>query len=502
MTPFRLRAVVALLLGAALAGCNNDLDVTNPNARSTDNFWRSANDALQGTNAVYAGLLPLGTYGRWQVFVNDLRSDVGTARTSPWGDLANFGRFQLPSYNWEINGQVWTDHYRGISRANQVIAFVPDIEMDATLRSRYVGEAQFIRALLYFNLVNLYGGNIPLILEPAGDPSVRPPSSTRDAVYAQIEQDLTAAIAALPETYGGTDVGRATKGAAQALLGKVQLQERKWAEAVATLAPVIASNRYDLLPNYADNFVQATENANRESLFEVQMGDESTLASNIPGLSFPRMSGPCRPGWQITFCDLRPTRWFFQQFTANDKRLDATLYYNHPTTQQIYGRPYTDLFVDDPGTADVREDTLIFFRKYGEYYQSENDFQRWDNPINFRVLRFADVLLMQAEALVQLNRQGEALPLVNRVRTRAGLTPLAAVTVGDVLRERLLEFGLEGQRWLDLVRYEFNGPTVTLAELQAHDPDFSGFQAGKSERLPIPTSETLNNPGVQQNPGW
>jgi len=196
MTAFRLRAVVAALLaGAAIAGCDTDLDVTNPNARSTENFWKSANDALQGTNAVYAGLLPLGTYGRWQVFVNDLRSDLGTARTSPWADLANFGRFQLPSYNWEISIHTWTDHYRGISRANQVIGNVPNIEMDAELRARYVGEAKFIRALLYFNLVNLYGGNIPLLLDPVEEPSLRPPSSTTEAVYAQIEAELAQRIA-------------------------------------------------------------------------------------------------------------------------------------------------------------------------------------------------------------------------------------------------------------------------------------------------------------------
>jgi hypothetical protein len=504
MTSFRLRALVpALLLGAALAGCDNELDVTNPNSPSTATFWRTPADAERGTNAVYAGLLPLGTYGRWQVFVNDLRSDIATARTSPWADLANFGAFQLPTYNWEISIHTYTDHYRAISRANQVITNVPGIEMDAARRTRYVAEAKFIRALLYFNLVNLYGGNIPLVTEAVQDPTFRPASSTREAIYAQIEQDLTDAVAALPVSFTGADVGRATRGAAQALLGKVNLQQRDWAGASAALAPVIASGRYDLLPNYADNFVVSSDNTSNESLFEVQSGDESTLASNIPGLGFARMAGPCRPGWQITFCDLRPTRWYFQQFTAADRRLNATLYYKRETDERIYGRPYTDLFVDAPQTTDVREDTLIFFRKYGEYYSSERDFQRWDNPINYKVIRFADVLLMQAEALVQQGQAGAALPLVNRVRTRAGLTPLGSVTLADVLRERLLEFGLEGQRWFDLVRYNFTGPTMgSIVELRTHDPDFVRFDVGKSELLPIPTAETLNNPGVTQNPNW
>jgi starch-binding outer membrane protein, SusD/RagB family len=513
MTAYRLRAPAAALAAAlALAGCSNDLELTNPNARSTATFWRTAQDAVQGTNAVYAGLLPLGTYGRWQVFVHDLRSDIATARTSPWGDLANFGRFQLPSYNWEINGHVWTDHYRGISRANQVITNVPGIQMNEALRARLVGEAKFIRALLYFNLVNLYGGNIPLITAAVQDPSERPASSTTAAVYALIETDLTEAVAALPASYSGGDVGRATRGAAQALLGKARLQQRKWAEASAALQPVIASGQYDLLANYADNFTEVTENTNRESLFEVQMGDESTLSSNIPGLSFPRMSGPCHPTWGITFCDVRPTRWYFNQFLTerttdgqNDPRLDATIYYNRPTNERIYNnRPYTDLFRDDPNTREVREDTLIFFRKYGEYYRTERDFQRWDNPINFRVLRFADVLLMQAEALNEQGQTAAALPLVNRVRQRARLAPLAAnlsqaAMRQAILRERLLEFGLEGQRWFDLVRHN---QFASLAELRSRDEDFSGFQTGRSELLPIPTSETLNNPNVRQNNGW
>src|SRR3979411_3023675 len=165
-------------------------------------------------------------------------------------------------------------HYWTIYRANQVTEFVPAIAMDATLRDRIVVEAKFLRALMYFNLVNLYGG-VPVITKPPV-PTDRPATSTVAEVYAQIEKDLTEAAAVLPTSYSGADVGRATKGAALAMLGKAQLQQKKWAIAATTLAQVVAMPQYNLMPNYADNFTDAFEN-NQESVFEVQFGDGDQL---------------------------------------------------------------------------------------------------------------------------------------------------------------------------------------------------------------------------------
>jgi starch-binding outer membrane protein, SusD/RagB family len=499
LPPLVRRALLGAGLGAALTGCSN-LDVTNPNQPSTATFWRTQSDAGAGTSAVYAGLLPLGTYGRWQAFNFDIRSDIGTARLSPWGDLANFNQFILNNYNFDININTWTDHYNTIFRANQVIANVPKIQMDAALRARYVGEAKFIRALLYYNLVNLYGGNIPLVLEPPADQTVRPPSSTAAAVYAQIETDLTDAAAALPAKYGSGDVGRATKGAALALLGKAQLQQHKWSAAETTLLQLVNSSTYgySLLPNYADNFIQPNDATNPETIFDVQSGDESTLANNIPGLSFPRMIGPCR----FTYCDGRPTTWYYQQFLlektatgGTDPRLDATLYYRHATTERPYGHAYDEIW-------NGATDSTLYFKKYGEYY-APADVQRWDNPINYKVIRYADVLLSLAEAQ---NEQGKASAktYLDMVRQRAGLLPYAgglttAAMRDEILHQRLLEFGLEGQRWFDLVRQNLLSNPAVLA---THDPDFAGFTVGKSELLPIPVRETNLNQGVKQNPGW
>ena len=492
----RLRHLIPpLLLGALLPGCT-DLDLTNPNQISTGTFWQTEAQATQGINATYNALLNNGTYGRWLGFAYDIRSDIGTS-TSPWADLANFNKFTLTDYDFEVSREIWQHHYQGIFRANQVVANVPNVSMDAATRDRIVGEARFIRALLYFNLLNLYGGNIPLIITPSL-PADRPASAGAAAVWAQIETDLTEAAPALPAAYAGADVGRATSGAALALLGKVLLQQRKWGEASTVLQQVIDSDQYDLMPNYADNFTAMAEN-NQESVFEVQFGDRTLLASGVRGLNIAKMIGPCGPG----FCDGLPTRWYFDQFRQErtvddqpDPRLDATLYYNRPGGMDVYGQSFTDRY---GATSDA-----IYFKKWGEYYIPGD--QDWDAAINNRVIRYADVLLMQAEALNEQDQPANAAPLVNEVRARVNM-PAISTTLNQaqmrerILRERMFELGLEGSRWLDLERQNLL-TAANLETLRNHDSDFDFFTVGKSEVLPIPVSEINLNPNVHQNTNW
>jgi hypothetical protein len=490
----RLRSLAVLALVAAAAGCNNDLNLTNPNQPSTATFWKTSTDAVSGVNATYRALEENGTYGRWLAFAYDIRSDIGFS-PSPWPELNNFNKFSLAG-DFEVNRELWQHHYQTINRANQVIAYVPGIQMDAGMQSRVIGEAKFIRALMYFNLTNLFG-NVPIITEPS-TPTDQPATAAPDQIYAQIGKDLTEAIAVLPASYGGTDVGRATKGAAQALLGKALLQQRKWAEASAALQPVIASGRYQLIANYADNFT-APGNNNAESVFEVQFGTRATLANGVRGLNIARMVGPCGP----SYCDGRPTPWYFQQFLKEptvsgtvDPRADATLWYYKGPGTQVYNVDWTSK--DRYGT----DTTVVWFKKYGEYYLGLKD-QDWDAGINYRVIRYADVLLMQAEALNEQGQTAAAMPLLNQVRARANLAPASGFTQTQmrdrILNERLLEFGLEGQRWLDLRRQNLFSD---LTALRSHDSEFNFFTAGKSELLPIPQHDINLNPNLKQNPGW
>jgi hypothetical protein len=496
----RFRALLpALLLSAGVAGCRSDLNVTNPNQLNSQTFWTTSADALQGVNATYNGLLRLGTFLRWQGFSYDIRSDIGYS-PSPWTDLANFNKFTFATYDFDVNHDTWNDTYTTLFRANQVIANVPGINMDPTLRSRYVGEAKFLRGLLYFHLITLYGGNIPLVTTPSL-PGDRPASSDSAHVWTQIQQDLTDAAAALPASYTGADVGRATSGAAKGLLGKVLLQQRKWAEAATPLLAVIQSGKYALDPDYANNFTTNGKN-NIESLFEVQVGNPTLAASQgVYGLNMSKMIGACGP----SFCDGRPTPWYFSQFfqekTVNnqlDPRLDATIFWNKPGGEDVYGTQFATRYAG--ALANHTPDTL-FFKKYGEYWIPGD--QSWDASINYKVLRYADILLMYAEALNEQGQSAAALPYVNQVRVRVNLAPLSGLSQSAlrdaILHERLLEFGMEGQRWLDLGRQNL---FTDLATLRAHDPEFNFFVANKSQLLPIPTAEINLNPNIKQNPGW
>ncbi|MDB4949033.1 MAG: RagB/SusD protein [Gemmatimonadetes bacterium] len=482
----------ALLLGVVAAGCT-DLNLTDPNQRTADTFWQTEADATQGVNATYRALEENGTYGRWMQFATDIRSDVGRSR-SPWGDLANFTKSVLSSYDFEVNRELWQHHYQAIFRANQVIANVPAIAMDAGRRDRIVGEAKFIRALMYFDLVNLYG-SVPMTLAPAA-PTERPAQASAAEAWAQVEKDLTEAAAVLPAGYSGADVGRATKGAAMGLLGKAYLQQGKWAQASAAFAAVRTSGQYQLLGNYGDNFVAANDN-NLESVFEVQFGGPEVLAAGARGQNLLKMMGPCGVG----FCDGEPTQWLFQQMQAEqtttggaDPRLDATLFYNKPGGMDVYTQPFAQRYGDRLGD--------VFWKKMGEYYKDNQD---WDNPINVKVMRLGGIMLLEAEALVEQNQLGPAKTLVDAVRARAHLAPLATLTQPQmrdaVEHEEIVELAFEQERWLWLERHGWLTDPAKIAVLKAHDPDFELFDAHRA-LLPIPSTETNLNPNVHQNPGW
>ncbi|HET7460373.1 MAG TPA: RagB/SusD family nutrient uptake outer membrane protein [Longimicrobium sp.] len=482
-----------LLLGLGLAGCA-DLNLTDPNQRTVETFWQNQADAVQGINATYRGLQENGTYGRWLQFATDARSDIGYSR-SPWGDLANFTKTVLSSYDFEVNRELWQHHYQTIFRANQVIAYVPPIPgMDAATRDRIVGEAKFIRALMYFNLATLYG-NVPMILEPPV-PTDRPAAVPEAQTWAQVEKDLTEAAAVLPASYSGADVGRATRGAALALLGRAQLQQKKWSAAAATFQQVLGMG-YTLAPNYIDNFTEAGEN-NAETIFAVQFGGPEVLAAGSRGQNIIKMMGPCGVG----FCDSEPTQWYVQQLSQEttvggqpDPRKDATVFYNRPGGMDVYGTPFAARYPDRLGDA--------FWRKYGEWYKT---FQDWDNPINVKVLRLGGVMLMAADAQNEAGNTAAAKALVDAVRARAGLAALPGGLSQAQMRDRieheiLMEMGLENERYFWLKRHDYLTDAAKIAVLKTHDPDFNFHDAHRA-LLPIPSTETNLNPNVGQNPGW
>jgi starch-binding outer membrane protein, SusD/RagB family len=508
------------ILGAALVlsigSCKKslDLDIENPNRVDESNFWKTGSDALQGINAVYGNFYRNGP-SRWLPYYMDVRSDDGYS-TSPWPELRSISGLNTTNYNFEVQIDTWGHHWRGVYRANQVIANVPGIEMDASLRDRYVAEAKFLRAWYYYNLVTIWG-NIPLILQPS-QPSDKPAQAPQSAVWAQIEKDLTEAAAVLPNSYTGDDVGRATRGAAYGLLGRAYLQQGKNQEAVNALAWLVTgpgASIYSLVTNYQDNFRHTTEN-NPESVFEIQfkMRPENTgedaLTSNT-GTSRAPFFAPPGHG----FNDANMHRWvvreFLQETTAaglRDPRLEFTALYDSTDVRgPLFTLVYGSTFASKNYNSDISQ--RVWYRKYLNDYFRTNQFEVFNGPINFRSIRYADVLLMYAEALNNLNRTPEAYQFVDRVRQRADLRPLSIVRPGmtkaqfqqQLEHERITELTGEAVRWNDLARWGYFDDATKLAQLRARDPEFNSMPLGR-KFAPIPQSEIDINPNLKQNPDW
>lgn len=216
--------VFSAVILSGMVACEKSLEVPNPNEIAEANFWKTENDALMGVNAIYSNAYRNGAYARWlSVYLNP-RSDDGLASTS-WAPLKSAVDFTTVDFNFEAARNIWAHHYRGIFRANQVLANVPGIQMNENLKGRLLAEAKFLRALYYFNLVNLWG-NVPLVVTPSAYTDL-PPQASQAQTWAQIERDLSEAVPVLPTTYTGNDVGRVTRGAAYAMLGKAYLQQGK-----------------------------------------------------------------------------------------------------------------------------------------------------------------------------------------------------------------------------------------------------------------------------------
>lgn len=494
-----------------------ELDIPNPNVPDESNFWQTGTDALLGVNAVYGNFYRNGApYSRWMPFYMDVRSDDGYS-TSPWNELRSIGAHNITQYSFEVNYDTWWHHWRGVYRANQVLARVPSITMDENLKNRYLGEAKFLRALYYYNLVTIWG-NIPLILTPS-QPSDKPFQAPQEQVWAQIEKDLTEAAAALPPSYNNDDIGRATKGAAYALLGRVHLQQKEYQPAVDALRWLVEGDGrslYDLTANYADNFRHTTEN-NIESVFEIQFkmraenSGEDGPTSNV-GTSRAPFFGPPGHG----FNDANMNRWVVHEFLKEnttggqrDPRLAITALYDStdvrgPDFSIVYGGTFTSKNYD----ANTRN--RVWYRKYLDDYFRINEFEIFNSPVNFRVIRFADVLLMYAEALNEVNRTAEAYVHVDRVRQRAGLQRLSVTMPGmnkeqflrQLMHERITELTGECTRWNDLARWGFFDDATKIAELKARDPEFNNFVIGRNKYMPIPQTEIDINPNLKQNDNW
>jgi tetratricopeptide (TPR) repeat protein len=498
----------------ALSGCKRDFEMANPNAPSMAGYWKTSEDAVKGVNAVYSTFYRTASlYSRWMYYHGILKSDEGFGSGGD-GGLNNLMRFNQSNTNDGLTSQTWSTLYVGVFRANQVIENVPAITMDENTKKRVIAEAKFLRALFYFNLT-LYYGRPPLVLKPS-QPGDVPPNATTEQAYAQVAKDLNEAIPDLPTSYPATELGRATRGAAYALLGKTYLQQKRYQQAADAFAYLITgagSSNYNLTADYRDNFIISKEN-NIESVFEIQFNenqaentddDADETRINNTGSSIAQFFSP--PG--VGYADGGARRWLINEFLqektvggAQDPRLAASFIFDNanpagPTATMVYGQTFASRYGNGPDA------NAVWFRKLlNDHWKNQEGFR---SPNNYRLIRFADVLLMYAECLNGLNRTAEAYQYVDRVRQRAGLASLTSTKPGlnatqfltQLKHERITELAGEGWRWADLARWGDLSPA-----LATRDADFTNFIVGKHELYPIPQQDIDLNSNLTQNPKY
>lgn len=496
---------IFIALGALLpSACQKDFLDRKPLVGSTEeNFYRNQADAIAAVNAAYAPLqFEMSPAGHFRWFWGDIMSDDATKGGS--GDNDTNELLQLETFRGPVNTDnlesEWSADYEGIYRANVVLERVPPIVMDEALKARILGEAHFIRAWFFYNLVTVFGG-VPLADHVLAPSEYNLPRADASVVWALIESDLKTAASSLPlrSGYAIEDLGRITKGTAQALLAKSYLWQQRWAEAEAVANEVIQSNEYQLVTDYATIFTLAGEN-NPESVFEIQYMNKSGGnwgKNNANEGTFTPVFQRARGQFEGYGFNI-PTEDFVQEFFKEgfeDPRLKSTVFRvgDAMGDRGIFTKAATGGFSYD------------YYPKKNFTFKSEDATLGDPNPnggTNDRVIRFADVLLMHAEAAAQNGNEGAARTSLNRVRARArgnasGILPDITASGQDLLkaiyRERRIELGLEGHRFFDLVR---TGRAQTvLGPL--------GYLEGTHNLFPIPQSQVqATNGAIRQNPGY
>lgn len=494
--------IIAVALMVSMASCKKDfIDVQPQGQFLSANYYADQDQAYGGLVGVYDVMRKNSGGFENMITMMNAGSDDQVAGGGGESDGAGIQGFSNHTLNSIIMpASFWNDYYQGIFRANTLLQKLPDVNMDAALKTRFTAEAKALRAFYYFNLEIMFK-NIPLLLEPLTATNMYEATQAAPAdVYAQIEKDLTEAIADLPATINvTTESGRFTKGAAQALLGKVYLYDNKKSLAAAQLAEVNGTPGgnsqygYRLLTNFADLWVVSNK-FNSESILEVchssvgNSGWGNWGSGSDEGNSVNVMVGPrsySRPAGS-TAPDL-PSGWSFNVFTQNfydfmkaDPRLNATVF---------------DLnALKAAGQADYiagYQDNGYFLNKFLPR-QSDVTTGGGDQVLNYKQdtydIRLADTYLLEAEALEATGTRAQA--LLDAVRTRVGL-PSVPVSMTAIKAERRAELAGEGFRFFDLVRW---GDAATVLSSR-------GFIAGKSEIFPIPYRE-LQGTKLVQNPGY
>jgi hypothetical protein len=487
--------IIFAFLVLITSSCADFLNEELEGSYSSETFWKTESHATLALTGVYKIASFNSTNNALWVF-GDVASDDAIRGANP-GDFLDaqpIDDFTYTRSNSYLD-IIWAHYYEGISRANYLLYYGADIDMDASRKEEILSEARFLRAYFYFHLVNIFG-EIPIkITPPLNEDEIYKGKSPVEDVYAQIEEDLLAAKDGLAKTRSGSDIGRATKGAAWGLLAKTYLFQEKWTEALEAADSVVDLGIYALEPVYKNNFIDSTQN-NSESVFEIQHVNGGLGLGSY-------MSQYFTPFDLAGYGANLPTEDFVNEFesatdpTIRDPRLDYTVVM--PGETWINGETYDPLW-SVTGYVQKKHAQPLTVGPVNS-----------DGALNYVFMRYAEVLLIRAEALNELNRSAEALIPLNTVRTRAresylydeGLPGFGAVPAGlldDVVsidpgvvraaiqHERRVELGLEFHRFYDLMRYG-----ATVAEIALEE---TSFDYAQHRYFLIPQSELDTNPKI------
>jgi len=487
------------------------------------NFYQTKQDAQEALVAIY-DVLQWNTLNGFHVpeMLSDIASDdsyAGGASRNDAPNIIEIDQHKIRTTNGEVHG-LWRKYYTGIYRANKYLEKIPGIDAEEEFKTLTTAEAKFLRAYFYFDLARFFE-NVPLITTPLDNPDeYNQPQAAPSEVYSQIGQDLMEAIPNLREFVPSNQKGRVTKWAAEALLVRVYLyysgvygddlpagdQTVDRARAITMVEDVINNSGHDLLENYDDIFKLEYE-FSQESVFEIAYSDsrpwwdwgyvhggEGNMAPQMQG---PRVDQPAEEEYERGWSFSPVTAELIEAFDPADPRLEATV-----------------LFEDElnAGLTVGYQHTGNFTQKYTthkSYRAADGQLElNWGN--NYRVIRFADVLLMGAELQLAAGDQDKAQQYLDRVRGRVDM-PSVDATMENIHRERRLELALEGQRYWDLLRRGLNVAKQhidTPAEMKdgyvGDAADFAvTFNKATKGLFPIPQSEIdISNGELKRNPGY
>lgn len=491
---------LALIASALLvASCKRSFLDVPPQGKTTEEQALIDPDAADKlVTGAYNNLYLPGTVGFKLLVLADVTSDdsdKGSVSTD-----AGFDGIFLDNFSYDANtgifNDVWTDNYKGITSANKALDILEKSSIDVSIKERLSGEARFIRALLYFNLVREFGGVVKLTTVPTLAEANNAELQTRaskEEIYKVITDDLLYGVDHLPaKGEAGFVVGRASKGAAQALLSKVYLYQENWQGAYDMSQAVINSNKYSLAANYAEIFREKGAN-NEESIFEVQTGPYANqtsgglacdaISKNYSNFQGPRgtftaqtIAGQTYSGGDLGFGLNTPSANLAAAYEADDNRRAGTIIFTSESSTTTlwdgFVLPARPLVVNERYNYKGYHSPFLETKSCGGINDKDN------KPKNIRIIRYAEVLLINAEAATHTG--ADAMTPLAKVRTRAGLETTSA-TVTDIWNERRLELAMEGDRFFDLVR---TGRASAVMNALGKP-----FVAGKHEVFPIPQKQ-------------